>query len=125
MFKNLTDFSFRRSGKEAVGFYLAYLLVGLIVGGIGGAVAGLQAGATTFSEGLKLGLKIGPIIAMVYSIAISLTVLLQRKLYTGFGYIVLVLCSGLFAAFGGLLLGLLVPAFMTTRDAGSSEEQRL
>ena len=122
MFKKLTDFSYKRGGKEAFGFYLAYFLVGLILGGIGGALSSVQSGATTFSQGFNSGLGIGAMIAIVYCLVIACVVLAQRKLYKNFGYVILALLSAILAAFGGSLLGMIIPAIMTTRGA-SAEAQ--
>jgi len=123
MFKKLTNFSYKRNWKEAIGFYLAYFLVGLILSAVGGALSGIQSGATTFGEGFNSGLVIGAMIAIVYSLIISFVVLIQRKLYKNFGYIILALLSGLLAEFGGLLLGLIIPTFITTKGAVSTETQ--
>ncbi len=123
MFKNLTNFSYKRNWKEAVGFYLAFFLVGVIVGAIAGALVGIQSGAKTFDEGYTAGLGAGAVVTIVYSLAIAFTVLIQRKLHANFGYIVLALFSGLLAAVGGGLLGLIIPAFMTTRGISPSEAQ--
>src|SRR3989344_840855 len=121
MFKHLTNFSYKRNWKEAIGFYLAYFLVGIILGGIGGALYGIQLGATTFSEGFNGGLGIGAVVGIVYSLAIAILLLIQKKLYKNFGYIVLALLSGILAAFGGSLLGLVIPAFLTTRGTTFAE----
>lgn len=123
MFNNLANFAYKRNWKEAIGFYLAFLLVGLIFGAIGGALSGIQSKATTFSEGFNAGLGIGVIVGVVYSLIISFIVLVQRKLYSNFGYIILALLSGLLAVFGGGLLGMIIPAFMTTRGAAVADTQ--
>ena len=123
MFKNLTNFSYKRNWKEAVGFYLAYFLVGLILGGIGGALSGIQSGASTFDEGFRSSLGVGAMVAIVYCLIIACLVLAQRKLYKNFGYVILALLSAVLAAFGGLLWGLIIPAFMTTRGVASTETQ--
>ena len=115
MFKNLTNFSYKRNWKEAIGFYLAYCIVGFILGGIGGAFSGIQSGATTFGEGFSSALRVGAMIAIVYCLAIAILVLVQRKLYKNFWYVILALLGAILAAFGGSLLGLIIPAFMTTR----------
>ena len=122
MFKNLTNFSYTRSWKEAIGFYLAYFLVGLILGGSGGAWSAIQSGATTFDEGFSSGLNAGAAVSIVYSLAIAILLLIQKKLYKNFGYVILALLSGALAAFGGLLLGFIIPAFLTTRGTISTEE---
>lgn len=123
MFKKLTEFSYKRNWKEAIGFYLAYFLVGLILAGISGELSSIQSGATTFSEGFDAGFRIGAIVVIIYSLIISFVVLIQRKLYKNFGWVILALLSGLLAAFGGLLLGLAIPAFITTRGATTTETQ--
>lgn len=124
MFKKLTEFSYKRNWKEAIGFYLAYFLVGLILAGIaGGLLIIIQSGVNTFGEGFNAGLVIGQIVGVIYSLIISFAVLIQRKLYKNFGYVILVLLNGLLALFGGLLLGLIIPAFMTTRGATTTETQ--
>ncbi|MBU6415034.1 hypothetical protein KGQ34_02220 [Patescibacteria group bacterium] len=123
MFKNLLNFSYKRGWKEAIGFYLAFFLVGFILGGIGGALSGIQSEATTFSQGFSLGYEVGVKIGIVYSLIISCVVLIQRKLYKNFWYFILALLSGLLAFFGGSLLGLIIPAFMTTRGAAVSDTQ--
>lgn len=115
MFKNLTDFSYKRNWKGAIGFYLAYFIVCLMLGGIGGALVGIQSEVTTFEEGFESGLGVGVMVAIVYSLAIALLVLVKKKLYKNFGYVILALLSGVLAIFGGALLGLIIPAFMTTR----------
>lgn len=123
MFKKLTEFSYKRNWKGAIGFYLAYLLLGFILGGIFGILSTIQSGATTPSEGFDAGFKIGAIISIIYPLTISFIVLVQRKLHKNFGWVILALLSGLLAAFGGSLLGLLIPAFMTTRGATATETQ--
>ncbi len=121
MFKKLTDFSYKRNWKEAVGFYLAYFLVGLILSGIAGGLSSISSETITFSEGFDAGMGIGAMVAVVYSLIISFIVLIQKKLYKNFWYVILALSSGLLAILGGLLLGLMISAFMTTRDASTIE----
>ena len=123
MFKKLTKFSYKRNWKEAIGFYLAYFLVGLILGGIAGGLSSIQSGATTFSEGFSAGLGIGQIVGIIYSLIISFVVLIQRKLYKNFGWVILALLNGILAFFGAALLGLVIPAFMTTRGATNTDTQ--
>ena len=125
MFKNLTNFLYTRNWKEAIGFYLAYFLVGLILGGIlggiGGALAVIQSGATIFGDASNTGSLVGAMGGVVYSLAIAVLLLIQKKLYKNFGYVILALLSGILAAFGGALLGLIIPAFLTTRGTASTE----
>jgi hypothetical protein len=116
MFKNLTDFLYQRTGKEALGFYLAYFLLGIILGGIIGAMTVIFTGATSFEEAFNTGLRIGAMTSTVYCFIVSLLLLVQKKLYKNFGYMILVLITGILAALGGALLGLIIPAYFTTRE---------
>lgn len=111
MFKNLTDFSYKRNLKEAIGFYLAYLLLGVILGGI--------AGALFVSQGFNQGVRVGTIVSIILSLVISGLLLKEKNLFRNFSYILLALLSGILAAFGGSLLGLIIPAVITTKDSTS------
>jgi hypothetical protein len=114
MFKKLTDFSYKRNWKEAIGFYLANFVLALILGQIVAQATVAQTGAKTFEEGFAIGLKTGAMIAIIYCLALAVVILIKRKLYKNFGYIVLALLSGLVAVYGGALFGLIIPAIMTT-----------
>ena len=115
MFKNLTNFSYKRTWQEAIGFYLAFLLLSMILGAIAGALFGGT--ANTFSQGFNQGVRVGAIIGIIFCLIISGLLLKEKKLFRNFGYILLALLSGILAAFGGSLLGLIIPAFITTREA--------
>jgi uncharacterized membrane protein YoaK (UPF0700 family) len=123
MFKNLTDLSYKRNWKEAIGFYLAYLLLGFILGAVAGAFMAAQSGATTFDQGFNQGVSIGAMVGIAYSLIVACALLWKKKLYKNFGYVLLALVSGILAAFGGSLLGLIIPAVITTKSVvGSSVE---
>ncbi len=111
MFKKLTDFSYKRSGKEALGFYVAYLVLIIISAGLLGGVIGLILG----EEGITLGMRVGNLIAVFMCLAISF-VLLSKKRETGnFGFILLALLSGILAFLGGGILGLIPAAYISTK----------
>lgn len=117
MFKNLFDFTYQRTVKEAFGFYIAYLLLILISGVIlGGALGGFFVAEDTFEAGYDFGVKIGIIFAVIVCLYISISLVVKKKLYTNFGFVLLSLCSGILALIGGALLGLIIPAFFTTRQ---------
>lgn len=117
MFKHLTDFAYKRNVKEAIGFYLAFLFLIILLAGLLAGLIGLLAGQ---EESFKLGLRIGNIVAIVVIIGISILILKNKNLLGDFGYIILILLSGLLAYFGGGLLGLIPIAFLTTRESQES-----
>lgn len=103
---------------EAIGFYLAYLLLGIILGGIIGGISGaLFAKEDTFQAGFEIGSKVGVVVSVTYCLVISYMVLKNKNLLSNFLYLLLGLASGVLATFGGGLLGLLPTAFLTTRGS--------
>lgn len=111
MFKKLTDFSYKRTRKQAVGFYLGYLILIIIVGALVGGMVGLAFG----DESFELGLRVGNFIAVLIVLGVSFAILNKKKLMNNFGLILLALASGLFAYLGGGLLGLLPAAYLSTK----------
>jgi len=117
MFKNLTNFSYKRNWKEAIGFYLSYLLLFIILGVIISVLIDILSGANTFDQGLNIGLKVGMITSIIFCVITSGLLLKEKKLFKNFWYIFLVLLSGILAYFGGSLFGLIIPAFITTKQS--------
>lgn len=113
MFKNLTNFGYQRSAKEAIGFYIAYLALFMLIGAIFGGIGGLVAQNKTFD----FGLRIGNIVAIITSLGLSFLILKEKNLLGSFGFILLALLSGLIALFIGGLGGLLPAAYLTTKPA--------
>jgi uncharacterized membrane protein YoaK (UPF0700 family) len=116
MFKEITNYKYTRNNTEAVGFYLAYLLFGFMVGAIIGGLSSMVAGATTFQEGLEVGLKVGPVSAVVYVGLISFLVAKEKRLFKNIAYTILLLAGIILSIFGGSLLGLIIPAYLTTKQ---------
>ena len=115
MFKNLTSFGYQRSTKEAIGFYLAYLVLVMIVGAVLGGTLGVAMQNDTFD----FGLRVGNVIAVIVSSGVSFLILKEKKLLNSFGFILLALLAGLLALFIGGLGGLIPAAYLTTRPAST------
>ena len=111
MFSALTDFSVKRSTKQAIGFYIAYLGLIILVGGLVGGLIGSVTGSGDFDTGLT----IGTYAAVIFSVAISFAVTYKKQLLGNFLYLILVILSGILALGGGGLLGLIPAAYLTTR----------
>lgn len=111
MFKNLFDFSYKRSALEAFGFYLAYFF--LII--LGAMLAGGLIGAIFPSSASVYGYRLGLTVAVGACVYLSSIVLVKKNLLKNYGYLLLVILSGILALFGGGLLGLIPAAFLSTR----------
>lgn len=117
VFNQLTNFGYIRSWKEAVGFYIAYLVLTMLISALISGVAGnlLLPATADFSEGFNLGLRIGPFVAAVVTLVLSFLILSKKRLMSNFGLILLAIVTGILGFWGGGLLGLIPTAYLTTR----------
>jgi hypothetical protein len=118
MFQGLTDFGRQRTLVQAIGFYLVYLVLGIILGAVLGGVAALVTGNNSFD----MGLMVGTVMAIVVTPLMAFGVLYAKGLLRHIGFLLVAVLSVAGAAIGGLILGLLFVAFLTTRPAASSPE---
>lgn len=117
MFTKLTDFGYKRSGKEAFGFYIAYLLFGIVLGALAGALyASVTLDASSgFQDGVAAGQRVGGVIAILFPLVLAFLVVTKRNLTKDFLSILLAILSGILGLFGGGLLGLIPVAYLTTK----------
>ncbi|MFW5808422.1 MAG: hypothetical protein ACOCWH_05165 [Spirochaetota bacterium] len=114
MFKNLTVFEYTRSVKEAIGFYLAYLLLFIVVGAVFGAVASF----VTTMDPVAAGTRAGMLVAFLLTAYLAFSLLRRKRLLNNFGFILLALLSVLLALILGGIGGLIPVAYLTTRPNG-------
>ncbi len=115
MFSELTNFGYKRTGKQAFGFYLAYLFLLMIIGGILAFLL-VPSDVSTDSEAFAAGAQVGARFVPIAVIILSVLVLNAKKSLTEFKNILLVVLSGFLAILGGGLLGLIPVAYLTTTD---------
>jgi hypothetical protein len=120
MFKRLSDFGYTRTFREAVGFYLAYLLLLIIAGAV---AAYLFGGVNTFNN-FYAGVDIGSVVAVIGSIIITYLVFQKKKSVGSFSSLLLSLLAGVLAMTGGAVLGLLIPAVITTTKAKGIKKRK-
>ena len=89
MFKNLFDLSVKRSGLNALGFYIVYVLVGGLLAGLFCAVISISyckfnevaCGVNGIAIGTKIGHIWGPIFGMIFSSSVGCAVMTCKKLW--------------------------------------------
>ena len=117
MFKQLSNFSLVRSGKQAFGFYLVWLVVLVVLDGLlDGLLEGIFQITTNTTFTFGTGVTIGTVLVIIETLIISFLVLASHKTTKRPGYVVLALVSGVVAFLWGGLGGLIIPAYLTTRD---------
>lgn len=117
MFSDIFKLHIKRTALQALGFYIAYLLLLIIVCAIAGAIAGTLSGG-----GFQAGLEIGQFIAILSCLILGFAILKQKSTFS-LGYVLLALLAGVLAALGGGLLGLIPVAFLTTRQSSLIAER--
>jgi len=114
MFKNLLNFSYRRNVKEAIGFYIAYVVISALGTIVISAILSL---ATGNESDVEFHLRIAIIIAIITTLSLSFLILKSKNLLGNFFYIILLLLSVLLLVyFGGVFLGLIPVSFLSTRQ---------
>lgn len=127
MFKNLFDFSLKRNFNQALGFYIAYFVMGMLISGILSGVIGHvmfaygYPGIDTFQGGYKLGLRIGAISALIFCSFLSVVMLKQKGLFNNFKAVLLALTSVFLSMVGSALFGLIPVAILSTMKSGSED----
>jgi hypothetical protein len=121
VFRTLFGLAHRRTAVEAVVLYLAYLAVGLLLSGAGGQVLGLF----DFDPVLNIPALSGPGVAVGVSVYTATAILRSRRLLSS----PLNAAAAVFvlpvAYFGGLALGLVLPALLSTRPDGPAKRETL
>ena len=116
MFKQLSNLAYQRTAIEAVGFYIAYLLLCILLGGVGGGIAGLFA-----DDPFQAGLVVGSIIGVVFCSTLALAVAIQKRVLNDFVSWILIVLAVLLAILLGGIGGLIPIAVLSTRSPKSSQ----
>jgi len=124
MFNNLINFSYKRNWKEAIGFYIFYLILGLVFSGLINLILGftMQIGI----QHLSIDQARSQVDAfthdsaryefIVFVLMILILLLKTKKLLNNFKSILVILLSILLTYIGGIILGMLIPTLLTTSD---------
>lgn len=108
-FSELSNFEYQRSAKQAIGFYLAYLVFIIILAGAFGALLGVSGG----SHG-SVSIVAGNLVAMILTGYLGFAIWRQKHLEPAMlGLVALAVVLGLL---GGGILGLIPVAYLTTRS---------
>ena len=115
MFTRLTDLGFKRSPLQAVGFYLAYSLLGVLISGL----AGLLAAAFGFVEPDDFSslAQVGAAVIIPFCVAMAIGIGVKKDIALEFKMLVFYVITAICAVLLGALLGLVIPAYLTTLDS--------
>lgn len=120
MFQDLANFGLKRTGIQAVGFYIAYLVLIVVLAAVIGGITGVVTGSNSF----EFGLRLGQLVAIAGSMFIAYKITSEKKIEKEFSSILMVGLGGLLAVFGGGLLGLIPAAYLSTQKGAKKPAKR-
>lgn len=116
MFEDIFEMGVVRSRRQAIGFYLFFAISTIIAAMIAGALFGLWFGYIG-----ALATNIGVTIAMVASLLLGFMVVKAKSIFNA-QTVILVLLAGVLSFFGGVVLGLIPVAYLTTLPSKVSHQ---
>ena len=108
MFKHLLDLSYKRTGVQALGFYIAYFIVLLLIITLLGGI---------FTSDFDEGFRFGAASVVSASFILAFLTLYNKRRINHLGYFLLAASAGIIALFIGLPGGLIPVAYLTTIDS--------
>ena len=127
MFKNLFNFEYKRTGIEALGFYIVYtILFVAFLSLINGVIANIiypDLKTASFHEGVEKGRQtamiVMPVLLLISSGILSIAILIAKKIYT-VGAILLTILAICLTSIFGAIIGVIPIAILTTFDNKNS-----
>ena len=123
MFYGLTDLGMKRTGKQALGFYIVYFVAIVIIDTLVGATIGLTLASSSLSYQNVLSLTtnitilVGYTISIVYIIVLGLLILVHRKLYNDIVSVILFIIAIILTLTIGNVLSVAFIALLTMRKS--------
>ena len=116
MFADLGNLGMKRTRLQAAGFYIVYLILVIVVIEIL-AVSYALLIPTAAENASDIGVGIGTVAAAIACAVLSYVILSQKRLLRQFSSIVYIIIAAALGLLGGGLVGLLLVAYLTTKDA--------
>ena len=112
MFRNLINFDYKRNKKEAIGFYIAYMLSSILLISALSIWVVISQRNTTVQE--TNFFQLGHFVAIAICVTLSMLIVHAKKLYKNFLAMVLVMSSIILSLYMATLLGLIPVAILST-----------
>ena len=116
MFKHAFNLKYKRTIKEAFGFYLIHLLTIILIGFLLGSLLFLVS-----ENAYELIIKLGIFSAVIYCLITCTLILIKKRIHNA--YLILILLTGILTIYGGGIIGLIPSAFLTTLDSNEIIEK--
>ena len=118
MFSNIFDFSYERTGLQALGFYLCQLIVFLLLAGaVLGFFMAMGGMGKTFESQQEAAKVLGPLLGLSHALVVTIFMLKAKNLDTSRNHVLVGALAVLLGGLAGPLLSLIPVAWLSTRDA--------
>lgn len=115
MFTRLTDLGFKRTATQALGFYLAYSLLGSLISGLAGLLA--AAFGLVEPDDFSSLTQVGAAVIIPFCLVVAIGIGVKKGIALEFKMLIFYVITGICAVFLGALLGLVIPAYLTTLES--------
>lgn len=114
MFKKLFNYEYERSFTEAIGFYLAYLIIVFLGGMLSGVI--LERLLISFGFELSYGAaySFGNFLSIIVVIVLAALIMRAKNAIKHYGYLFIAITAALLAYYGGAIAGLFPVAYLST-----------
>jgi apolipoprotein N-acyltransferase len=113
MFKNLGDIGMVRTPLQAFGFYIAYFISTVILAMLIGIAVSITTGPGQFTQGVSLGAVVSGVVCS----GLSFFILKRKNMLASVSSIAFIFIAAILGLAGGGIIGLAIPAYLTTRKA--------
>jgi hypothetical protein len=116
MFSYLIDFSYKRTIRQAIGFYIVYFLAVIVISGL--VSYSVLNNQVFFSQedAIRAGRQIGSKVAVAVILLLAILILNAKKFIGDPRFIAIGIGAVVLAYIGGGLLGLIPLAYLTTQE---------
>lgn len=115
--KDLTNLALKRNWKQAILFYIAYLVLGFLIAGLLGGLTGVI-DPDNVEESAEI---VGYVAGSIYISVLYFTIYIKKKL-NSFLLIILGVITAVINLFFGNIVSMIIVAILTTLDNKSEEE---
>ncbi len=118
MFENLQDLTFKRTAKQAIGFYLTYFSASFVFAASSSWIVGLAFGKTGNAE---FSLKVGQFSIILFASALSYLMIKKKNLMNDKLKVGLAVFASILTIVGGGILGFIPLAYLSTVSSGETK----
>jgi hypothetical protein len=127
MFKNLADFGYKRTPKEAVGFYIVFLVLSLSIGLFFTVIfeVMLMSGFIFVDDSIEAMKNSGLLILIIFNLMLGSKIIFDKKLILNFAAVILLILSIFMGKFLGPIFSLIPIAVLSSMSPKENQTKEI